>query len=160
LRDEELKHLVEEILYLVEVGSGSMVADESELAHVLDRLALALRHCVPPEEPDPHPEIPPRNFDVLAKIVASRFPAYGAYNKAANLTREIGRSTLEVGSAIDDLATIADHLHVTAWLWRNAAWEAGLWYLEESHREHWGEAMRGLQLYLHVREVEREREEP
>lgn len=159
MRDEELKNLVDEYLYLVEVGSGSTVADESELAHLLDRMALAMRHCVAPDEPEALPEIPARNRDVLMKVAASRFPGYGAYNRAATLTNEIGRSPLEVGSAIDDVATIADHLHVTAWLWRNASWDIGLWYLDQSHHGHWGEAMRSLQLYLHVREAERERAE-
>ena len=60
---------------------------------------------------------------------------------------------------IDDVAIVADHLHVVAWLWRNASGEAGLWYLEESRRDDWGHAMRALQLYLQVREAEREHEE-
>ena len=157
--DEELKNLIDEYLYLVEVGSGSTVADESELAHLLDRLAMAVRHCVVPDEPQEPPKIPRRNREVLAKVAASRFPGYGAYNRAATLTSNIGRSPVEVGSAIDDVATIADHLHVTAWLWRNATWDLGLWYLDESHRDHWGEALRSLQLYLHVRDAERERGE-
>ncbi len=65
MHDVELKNLVDELLYLVEVGSGSTLADESELAHVLDRLALAMRHRVAPEEPEEPPEIPERNFEVL-----------------------------------------------------------------------------------------------
>ncbi|MFP6608148.1 MAG: hypothetical protein VCC67_15220 [Myxococcota bacterium] len=159
MQDNELKNLVDEFLYLVEVGSGSTVADESELAHLLDRLALAMRQRLAPEEPDELPEIPERNFEVLRKVAASRFPNYGAYNRPARLTEDIGDSELEVASAIDDVAIVADHLHVVAWLWRNASGEAGLWYLEESRRDDWGHAMRALQLYLQVREAEREREE-
>ncbi len=159
MHDVELKNLVDELLYLVEVGSGSTLADESELGHVLDRLALAMRHRVAPEEPEEPPEIPERNFEVLRKVAASRFPNYGAYNRPARLTEDIGKSELEVASAIDDVAIVADHLHVVAWLWRNVSWETGLWYLEESQRDHWGHAMRALQLYLQVREAERAREE-
>jgi hypothetical protein len=159
VQDDELKNLVDEILYLVEVGSGSTLADESELAHLLDRLALAMRHRVAQDEPAEPPEIPERNFEVLRKVAASRFPNYGAYNRPARLTLDIGRSELEVASAIDDVATVADHLHVVAWLWRNVGWETGLGYLEESRRDHWGYAMRALQLYLEVRAAEREREE-
>jgi hypothetical protein len=160
MKNDELKNLVDEMLYLVEVGSGSSLADESELAHVLDRLALAMRHGVAPAEPEEPPEIPARNFDVLRKVAASRFPGYGAYNRPKAMTEQIGRSELEVASAIDDIATIADHLHVTAWLWRKVTWETGLWYLHESYREHWGMAMRSLQLYLQVRDVERQEERP
>jgi hypothetical protein len=159
VRGDELRNLVDEMLYLVEVGSGSQLADESELAHVLDRLALAMRHGVAPREPVEPPQIPARNFDVLRKVAASRFPAYGAYNRPKSLTEQIGRSELEVASAIDDVATIADHLHVTAWLWRNTTWDTGLWYLHESQRQHWGVAMRSLQLYLQVREAEGEEQD-
>jgi len=159
MHDDELTNLVDAFLYLVEVGSGSTTADESELAHLLDRLALAMRHRVAAEEPESPPEIPPRDVDVLRKVAAVRFPNYGAYNRAAHLTRDVGRSSLEVGSAIDDLASVADHLHVVAWLWRNASWEVGCWYLEESRRRHWGAPMRALQLYLQVREAERDDEE-
>jgi hypothetical protein len=159
LRDDELKNLVDELLYLVEVGSGSTTADESELEHLLDRLALAMRHRVAPPEPDAPPEIPALDFDVLRKVAASRFPGYGAYNRAARLTEDIGRSELVVASAIDDVATIASHLHVVAWLWRHATWDLGCWYLDESHRDAWGERMRALQLYLQVRGAERERKE-
>lgn len=157
-RDDELKNLVDELLYLVEVGSGSTLADESELAHLLDRLALAMRHRVAAAEPEELPEIPERNLDILRKVAASRFPNYGAYNRPSRLLEDIGSSEIEVASAIEDIATVADHLHVVAWLWRNTSWETGLWYLEESRRDHWGEAMRALQLYLQVKEAERERE--
>jgi len=155
-RDDELKDLVDELLYLVEVGSGSPQADEAELAHGLDRLALAMRCSMASDEPGELPAIPPRNREVLAKVAASRFPGFGAYNRAASLTDDVGRSSLEVRRAIDDVASLADHLHVVAWLWRNASWDAGLWYLQESHSRHWGEAMRSLQLYLHVRDAQRE----
>ena len=50
VRADELENLVDEMLYLVEVGDGSSLADERELAHVLDRLALAMRHGVAPAE--------------------------------------------------------------------------------------------------------------
>ena len=158
MRDDELKNLVDELLYLVEVGSGSPAEDDAELAHLLDRLALAMRCSVAIDDPGELPAIPPRNREVLAKVAASRFPGYGAYNRAAHLADEIGTSPLEVRNAVDDVATVADHLHVVAWLWRNASWPAGLWYLQESHRRHWGEPMRALQLYLHVRDAQREEE--
>jgi hypothetical protein len=154
VRDDELSHLVDEYLYLVEVGSGSQEADESELAHLLDRLALALRHTVAPAEPSPVPEIPARDFDVLHKVAASRFPRFGPYNRPRDWIRDVGRSDAVTADPTRDVAEIADHLHVVAWLWRRETWEAGLWYLQESHHRHWGEAMRCLQLYLQVRERE------
>lgn len=158
MRDDELTNLVDEFLYLVEVGSGSPAADEAELGHLLDRLALALRHAVDPGEPESPPEIPARDVDVLRKVAASRFPGFGPYNRPSALTRNIGSAAVQVASAPDDVAAIADHLHVVAWLWRNRDWDTGLWYLHESCRAHWGEAMRSLQLYLHVREKERDAE--
>ena len=159
MRDDELRNLVDEILYLVEIGSGSPMADESELAHLLDRLALAMRHVVAPAEPGALPPIPARDREVLAKVAASRFPSFGAYNRAAALTGAVEQTPVEAVLAVEDVTTIADALHVVSWLWRNAGWEAGLWYLAGSHAERWGEAARSLQLYLHVRQVEREREE-
>ena len=125
---------------------------------MLDRLALEMRHVARTGASEALPPIPARNRDVIAKVAATRFPGFGAYNRAAQLTSEIGRSALVVGNATLDIATIADHLHAAAWLWRNASQQAGLEYLEESHREHWGEAMRALQLYLHVRQVRSARE--
>ena len=159
MKDDELKNLVDEFLYLVEVGSGSTTADESELAHLLDRLALAMRYRLAPEEPVAPLEIPERNFAVLRKVAASRFPHFGAYNRPAQWTEDIGRCALEVASAIDDIAVLADHLHVVAWLWRRVSWNAGLWYLEESRVKSWGQSMRALQLYLQVLEEQREREQ-
>ncbi len=155
MRDDELKNLVDEFLYLVEVGSGSAEADESELAHLLDRLALAVRHGVDPGEPETPPEIPPRNTDVLEMVAASRFPGLGDYNRAVALAGP-DRVTR---SAASDVAQIADPLHVVAWLWRNRDWDTGLWYLHDSYRRSWGEAMRSLQLYLHLRETQRLKDE-
>ncbi len=152
MRDDELQTLVDEFLYLVEVGSGSTAADESELAHLLDRLALALREGVDPGEPEEAPEIPARDRDVLEKVAGSRFPGYGDYNRATPTVGRLRDARVEAGNAHRDVATIADHLHATAWLWRRADWEVGLWYLHASHRESWGPAMRALQLYLQVRE--------
>ena len=62
-----------------------------------------------------------------------------------------------MASAIDEIATLADHLHVVAWLCRKTRFDVSSWYLEESHRHRWREPMRALQLYLQVREAERER---
>lgn len=157
MRDDELKNLVEEFLYLVEVGSGSTLADESELGHLLDRLALAMRHRLAPDEPEAPLEIPERDFDVLRKVAASRFPNHGAYNRAAEFTENIGGGAVEAASAIDDIAVVADHLHVVAWLWRKTGWNEGCWYLDESYWSHWGERMRALQLYQQARDAERER---
>lgn len=169
-RDAELVSLVDEFLYLVEVGSDSSAADEAELAHLLDRLALALRTLVLPAEPEVLPEIPARNFEVLRKVAASRFPSFGAYfaHKPVRLSHSPGRlspgpvrtqaSAPELANAIEDVAMLADHLHAVAWLWRDASFELGVWYLEESYRAHWGRSMRALQLYLHDRYVAREPE--
>jgi hypothetical protein len=152
MRDDELKNLVDELLYLVEVGSGSPEADEAELAHLLDRLALGVRHGVDPGEPEVVPEVPARNIDVLQKVAASRLPQLVAYNRPASVLDDVGRGATLVASPAHDLASIADHLHVVAWLWREHDWDTGLWYLHDSHRRHWGLPMRGLQLYLHARE--------
>lgn len=149
--DAELKNLVDEFLYLVEVGSGSTAANESELAHLLDRLALAMRCLIVPDQPEELPEVPERNVEILSKIAASRFPNYGRYNRLQRPKAGADPTRLEVASAIDDVATIADHLHAVAWLWRNATFELGLWYLAASHHSSWGRAMRELQLYLHTR---------
>jgi len=152
--DQELRNLVDEFLYLVEVGGGSTASNESELAHLLDRLALAMRCLVVPEGPEALPEIPSRNVEILCKVAASRFPNYGRYQRAARLSPALGPTRLEVASAVDDIAAIADHLHAVAWLWRNATYEQGLCYLAASHRGSWGRAMRELQLYLHRRASE------
>ncbi len=163
----ELSNLVDEFLYLVEVGSGSALADESELAHLLDRIALAMRLLVLPEEPSEPLQIPTRDVDVLKKVATSRFATFGSYRRAAHPTASAHPAVPEFTHpavpefthAVDDVAVMADHLHAVAWLWRNSTWDAGLWYLAESYWNYWGVAMRALQLYLHVRNVERERAE-
>jgi hypothetical protein len=155
--DETLKNLVDEFLYLIEVGSGSNEPEESnaaELAHLLDRLALAVRCLVVPDEPEAIPEVPPRNVEILRKVAASRFPNYGRYHRPQQLVAGAEPTKLEIASAIDAVATIADHLHAVSWLWRNATYEHGLWYLAASHRHSWGLPMRELQLYLDTRAVE------
>lgn len=158
--DRALESLVDEFLYLIEVGSGSSGSDgsddpnEAELAHLLDRLALAMRCLVVPDEPDMHPAVPPRNVEILRKVAASRFPNYGPYNRPQQLVAGPEPTKLEIGSAIDDVAAIADHLHAVSWLWRNTTYELGLWYLAASYRQSWGQAMRELQLYLHARAAE------
>lgn len=157
--DTELVNLVDELLYLVEVGSGSVVADESELAHLLDRLALAMRTIVVPGEPEEQPAVPARNLAVLKKVAGSRFPNYGSYAAPAPVTNRDVQGEPVLANAVDDVATIADHLHATAWLWRNASFDLGLWYLDESYRAHWGRPMRALQLYLHDKRAAAEEDE-
>jgi len=145
--DAELTNLVDELLYLVEVGSGSVRADEAELGHLLDRLALAMRTLVVAAAPGAPQEIPARNREVLRKVAASRFPRFGSHAIPVRVPSD--KPSARVASAIDDIAAIADHLHAVAWLWRNASFEQGVQYLDQSYRAHWGHPMRALQLYLH-----------
>ncbi len=88
-----------------------------------------------------------------ALTIAATFPALSQIPGNFGTQR-----TLEVVRAVDDIAAVADHLHVVAWLWRRHGWEAGLGYLAESRRECWGPAMRALQLYLEVRGEDSDRE--
>lgn len=147
----ELKNLVDEFLYLVEVGSGSAAANESELELLLDRIALAMRYVVSEPGSGELPDVPVRNLDVLKKVATSRFPNYGHYNRATPLVADSEPAKLEVASAISDIAVIADHLHAVAWLWRNETFELGLSRLEASYRRSWGRPLRALQLYLQSR---------
>ena len=149
--EDELKNLVDEFLYLVEVGSGSTAANESELELLLDRIALAMRYLVVSAVPGELPAVPVRNVGVLRKVAASRVPNYGHYNRVRPLVAGAEPAKLEVASAIGDIAVIADHLHAVAWLWRNASLELGLYYLETSQRRSWGRPLRALQLYLQSR---------
>ena len=84
--NSELSNMVDEFLYLVEVGSGSALADESELAHLLDRIALAMRLVAPQAEPLEPQQIPARDVDVLKKVARSRFPTFGGYSHAPHPT--------------------------------------------------------------------------
>ncbi len=149
--EDELKNLVDEFLYLVEVGSGSTAANESELELLLDRIALAMRYVVSEPGSGEFPDVPVRNLEVLKKVATSRFPNYGHYNRAAPLVAGSEPAKLEVASAISDIAIIADHLHAVAWLWRNETFELGLCCLEASYRRSWGRPLRALQLYLQSR---------
>ena len=160
--DTELRNLVDEFLYLVEVGSGSQLADESELEHLLDRLALAMRTLVVPGEPEEFPAVPARNFDVLQKVARSRFPQFGTYACPGPLAAGSAVSApapARAADAIADVAAIADELHAVAWLWRSAGFDAGAWALEQSFRARWGRRMRALQLYLHDRRSAEEQPE-
>ena len=69
--EDELKNLVDEFLYLVEVGSGSAAANESELELLLDRIALAMRYVVSEPGSGEFPDVPVRNLEVLKKVATS-----------------------------------------------------------------------------------------
>ena len=149
--EDELMNLVDEFLYLVEVGSGSAAANESELELLLDRIALAMRYLVSDAGFDESPDVPARNLEVLKKVATSQFPNYGHYNLATPLVAGPEPAKLQVASAIGDIAVIADQLHAVAWLWRNETFELGLSRLEASYRRSWGRHLRALQLYLQSR---------
>jgi hypothetical protein len=81
-------------------------------------------------------------------LIESRFPNYGYYNVAEDVTQKIGESKATVGDSIDDIADIAGDLYETKWRWENNSPEDGLWFFSNNFQSHWSKHLRELQIYL------------
>jgi len=149
-----LREIVNEFLDLLRVGRGDQEQNETDLGRLLDELALA-RHAVSPVWDDiDHPDPPSWPYRERMALARERFPGYGNYNVALDVTVNIGEGDRGVGDAIDDIADIAGDLHKVAWAWGNTSEADALWWFEFLFDSHFGQHLRELQLYLHHLEGE------
>ncbi len=116
---DEIKQTVEDFLFLIEKGCGSVEENEAKLKLLLDKLALAQHFATYKFDERDYADAPDKAYDELRKLVASRFPNYGYYNAAEDVTQKIGEGKVNVGDAIDDIADIAGDLYETQWRWNN-----------------------------------------
>jgi hypothetical protein len=151
MTNDEIRTTIQAFLRLVTNGTGSVEDDETQLALLLDRLALASHHVVPFEEVDVGEEdvdAPRQDFEALRRLVCERFPNYGFYHVVLNPTEVVADPKCGLGDAIDDIVDITGELKEVEWLWEHAGEVDALWSFDHGYRSHWRSHLRGLQLYL------------
>ncbi len=139
---------IEELINIVEVGTGSSDKDESRLIFLLDYLALEM-HGINPNGGYDGAEIPENDYPAIRKASEERFPNWGYYNTPIDVTEKVAESELVAGDAIDDITDIVNDLKMVMWSYRNENETNALWHLQDSYLGHWRWHMRNLQIYLH-----------
>jgi hypothetical protein len=145
---DEIKQTIDDFLLLIEKGGGSPEQNEEKLKLLLDQLAMGQHFASYIFDEKDYPEAPEKTARNILDLVKKRFPNYGYYNVAEDVTCNVGKSGTMVGDAIDDINDIALDLIETKWNWENNSIEDGLWHLKNNFETHWGHHLRGLQLYL------------
>ena len=145
---DEIKQTVDEFLSLVEKGLGSSEENEAKLKLLLDKLALAQHFAIFEFDGKEYAEEPRRDYKELRTLVSARFPNYGNYNVAGDVTTKVGEAEVNVGDAIDDITDIAKDLFEAKFCWENNSPDDGLWYFKFNFDSHWSHHLRGLQIYL------------
>jgi Domain of unknown function (DUF5063) len=144
---------VKEIISLVEIGSGSTKQDEKRIIYLLDFLAFKM-HEVNPTGGFDGEEIPENDYPTIRKAAEDRFPNWGFYNTAADITQNIASTEITAGDAIDDITDIVNDLKMVMWSYEHENETNALWHLQDSYNGHWRWHMRNLQCYLHCLENE------
>jgi hypothetical protein len=146
---EDIRLAVLEFLALIEQGKATPEANLLALELSLDRLALA--HNFVEFEYDEHeyPDAPRESYDQLRLLATQRFPDFGYYNEAEDLSDRIAESSIIVGDAIDDIADLARDLREVLWCWEHTSTEDALWHFQFGYESHWGAHLRRLQLYVY-----------
>ena len=144
----DIKKAVDDFIALIECGCGSIEDNETTLKLLLDQLAMAQHFASSKFDDLEYAEAPVKANDELRKLVTVRFPNYGYYNAAENVTEKISESGVTVGDAIDDIMDIAGDLFESKWRWEKNSAEDGLWYFKNSFETHWRDHLRELQVYL------------
>jgi hypothetical protein len=120
---EEIRNAVADYLSLIEGSVGSSVEDrERLLKSTLNRLAVAYDFSNVSFDAN-ESEAPALDWQSIYRTAATLFPSYGYYNKAIDISVNVGQTTVGIGDAIDDLADIAADLYEVRWLWDNATAE-------------------------------------
>jgi hypothetical protein len=145
---DEIKQTIDDFLLLVEKGYCSVEENEKRLKLLLDKLAFAQHFATCKFDEKDYAEAPEKTYEELRKLVTAKFPNYGSYNIAEDITKNIGDGKAIVGDAIDDIADIAGDLLETKWCWENNNSEDGLWHFKNNFESHWSQHLRELQIYL------------
>jgi hypothetical protein len=137
----------------VDVVESTTLTPEERMARLrgaLDSLAMAVRDITNEFDEKDYPDDPREDYQTTYKVVGQRFPTLGYYNVPLSITREIGESRMGVGDAVDDIVDILFDLKGVLWRLDNTSVDDALWHLNQDYQSHWGQHLRGLQLYLHV----------
>ena len=145
---DEIKQTIDDFLSLVEKGHGSTKNNETNLKLLLDKLAMAQHFAAYNYDKSEYAEAPAKAYGELRKLVTARFPNFGHYNLAEDVSQKIGESSVIVGDAIDDIVDIAGELLEAKWCWERNSIEDGLWHFKNTFETHWANHLRGLQIYL------------
>ena len=129
---DEIKQTIDDFLSLIEKGCGSAEENEAKLKLLLDKLALAQHFASYTFDKKDYADAPRKTDAELRALVTVRFPNYGYYNAAEDVTLKIGESRTIVGDAIDDIVDIAKDLYETKWRWGNNSPEDGLWFFKNN----------------------------
>jgi hypothetical protein len=145
---DEIKKIIDDFLLLVEKGCGSVEENEKQLKLLLDKLAFAQHFASYEFDEKDYEDLPEQNYKPLRDLVKSRFPDFGNYNLAKDVSNNLAETEVMVGDAIDDIADIAGDLYDISWCWNQNSAEDGLWHFKNGFSSHWGRHLRELQLYL------------
>lgn len=100
-------------------------------------------------DPEEYDDPPQNDYREIRKTVESKFPELGFYDPA-EYTEELGSvGKICVGDAIDGLTDVVGDLLEIEWYFENTSEADALWHLETSYRDHCGNHLRELQLYLY-----------
>jgi hypothetical protein len=126
----------------------------AEIVVILDKLVFLANTCQFKTDDRAFPERPDPDFKELYNKIGKRFPSLGLYDEATHSSELVGNFTL-VGDAIDDLEDVSRDLDEVKWRMANTSRDDALEHFRFPLRCHWGSHSRHLQLYLHLREVDR-----
>lgn len=150
--NQNLRSIVEQVVRLVENGTGSTLEVEKLFLKSLDSIAFHM-HDLVPEEPENFLLIPENDYESIRKFVESRFPNWGYYNIVNDVTSNIGRTEVKIGDAIDDVTDIIDDLKKVLWSYENEDEKVALWHLHDGYKNNWRWHLRHLQFYLYCLEM-------
>lgn len=149
----DLWQTIRKVVSLVEVENLSPSENEIRIINYLDQLAWLIHDANPSEDYDGD-EIPESDYQSIRKLVEARFPNWGYYNCAKDVTKNIGETSITVGDAIDDISDIVSDLKAVLWCLDNENENNALWQLKDSYEGHWREHMLNLKHYSHCLENE------
>ena len=144
---------IEELINVVDVGTGTTETDESRVTYLLDYLAMEM-HGINADGGFDGADIPENDYPAIRKAAESRFPNWGFYNTPKDVTGNIAQTEILTGDAIDDITDIVNDLKMVLWSYKNENEINALWHLLDSYNGHWRWHMRNLQVYLHCLENE------
>lgn len=145
---DEIKQTVDDFVSLVEKGCDSVEENEAKLKLLLDKLALAQHFADYNFDKTDYAEAQTEDYGGRRKLAAARFPHYGIYNVAVDVTKNVGEGKAIVGDSIDDIADITGDLIETKWRWEKNSPEDALCHFKFSFESHWSQHLRELQIYL------------
>jgi hypothetical protein len=145
---DEIKQTIDDFLSLVEKGCGSTEENEAKLKLLLDKLAFAQHFAAYNFDGTDYADAPSKDYGELRKLVTARFPNYGMYNVAEDVTTNVGQGKAIVGDAIDDITDIVGDLFETKWCWEKNSADDALWHFKFNFESHWSQHLRELQIYL------------